>query len=142
MKRIIASTITVFTLFIVACSIQQHVKPVPVVERSDEQICLVEDKTVRESFLPALRTALEARGLAVSVVASVAEARSCPIYATYMANWRWDLAMYLAYVKITVYKGTTEVGSATYDALLGGGRPDKFIDAETKTRELVNALFP
>jgi len=141
MKRIISCAVTALVFLIAACSIQQQVKPVPAAERSVAKICVVEDKSVRESFLPAMRAALEARGMSVTVVASVAEARTCPLYATYMANWRWDLALYLAYAKITVYKGTTEVGSATYDALLGGGRPDKFIDAETKIRELVNQLF-
>ena len=110
--------------------------------RCGAKICVVEDKSVREGFLPAMRAALEARGMQVTVVASIAEAHTCPLYATYVANWRWDLAMYLAYAKITVFKDTTELGSATYDALLGGGRPDKFIDADTKIRELVNQLFP
>ncbi len=34
------------------------------------------------------------------------------------------------------------VGKALYDATGGGGRMDKFIDAEPKIRELVNELFP
>ena len=114
----------------------------PATDRSGATICVVEDKNVRESFLPAMRAALESRGMEVTVVASLSEAHTCPLYATYMANWRWDLARYLAYAKITVFKGSTELGSATYDALLGGGRPDKFIDAEAKIRELVNQLFP
>jgi hypothetical protein len=142
MKGIISCAVTVLAVLVAACSIQQQVKPVPAAERSGVKICVVEDKTVRESFLPAMRAALEARSMSVTVVASIAEARTCPLYATYMANWRWDLAIYLAYAKITVYKGATEVGSATYDALLGGGRPDKFIDADAKIRELVNQLFP
>jgi hypothetical protein len=142
MKQLISCAGTAFAVLIAACSIQQQVKPVPTPERSGAKICVVEDKTVREGFLPAMRAALEARGMKVTVVASIAEAHTCPLYVTYIGNWRWDLAMYLAYAKITVFKGTTELGSATYDALLGGGRPDKFIDADNKIRELVNQLFP
>ena len=142
MKQIFSYAVTALAVLIAACSIQQQVKPVPAAERSGAKICVVEDKSVREGFLTEMRTALAARGMEVTVVTSITEAHTCPLYATYVANWRWDLAMYLAYAKITVFKGTTELGSATYDALLGGGRPDKFIDAGTKIRELVNQLFP
>ena len=104
-----------------------------------EKVLLVDDEM---DFLEAMSERMTARGMEVTVVTSITEAHTCPLYATYVANWRWDLARYLAYAKITVFKGSTELGSATYDALLGGGRPDKFIDAEAKIRELVNQLFP
>jgi len=142
MKLTISCAVTALAVLVAACSIHQQVKPVPATERGGATICVVEDKTVREGFLAAMREALEARGMTVTVVSSIAEASTCHLYATYMANWRWDLAMYLAYAKITVFRGSTELGSATYDALLGGGRPDKFIDADTKIRDLVNQLFP
>ena len=60
---------------------------------------------------------------------------------TYTANWGWDLAMYMKYAEIKVYRGVALVGLAVYDATRGGGRPDKFINAENKIRELVDELF-
>jgi hypothetical protein len=127
---------------VAGCSIQQQVTPVAASVRPGGEICVVEDKSVREGFLPAYTRALQAKGFVVKVVASNAEAQSCALSSTYMANWRWDLALYLAYVKITVLRDGQQVGVATYDSLLGGGRLDKFIDADTKINELVGQLFP
>ena len=49
--------------------------------------------------------------------------------------------MYLKYAEIKVYRGVALVGIAVYDAPWGGGRPDKFINAENKIHELVDQLF-
>jgi len=99
-----------------ACSITQNVKPV---------------------------TPAESKGLSVRVLDPGAGISACPLLTTYSANWRWDLAMYMAYAEMTVYRDGNEVGKATYDALMGGGRVDKkFIKADEKVRELVNQLFP
>ena len=48
----------------------------------------------------------------------------------------------MAYAELTVFRDGNEIGKATYDALMGGGRMDKFIKADEKVRELVNQLFP
>jgi hypothetical protein len=48
----------------------------------------------------------------------------------------------MSYSKIVVYSNGAKVGEAIYDATRGGGRLDKFIDAEPKIRELVEQLFP
>ena len=49
--------------------------------------------------------------------------------------------MYMRYAEIKVYRGVALVGLAVYDATWGGGRPDKFINAENKIHELVDQLF-
>jgi hypothetical protein len=41
-----------------------------------------------------------------------------------------------------VYRNGEVVGRALYDAVGGGGRLDKFINATTKINELVDQLFP
>jgi hypothetical protein len=71
-----------------------------------------------------------------------ASANACPLTTTYAARWRGDLALYMAYAKMNVYQDGKVLGKALYDSLRGGGRLDKFISAEEKTRELVNQLFP
>ena len=48
----------------------------------------------------------------------------------------------MAGVAIGFSAAVNEIGKATYDALMGGGRMDKFIKADEKVRELVNQLFP
>jgi hypothetical protein len=48
----------------------------------------------------------------------------------------------MSYADIRVFMNGRETGSAVYDARSGGGRLDKFIDAEGKIAELVEELFP
>ena len=54
----------------------------------------------------------------------------------------WDLTIFMSYANIRVYKNGVLEGEALYDATGGGLTLSKFIDAETKVRELVNQLFP
>ena len=129
-------------LALVACSIKQNVRPVTPADLATREICIRENKTVREGFLEAYRQALESKGFSVRVLDPDAGIRACPLLTTYTANWRWDLALYMAYAELTVFRDGNEIGKATYDALMGGGRMDKFIKADEKVRELVNQLFP
>lgn len=46
------------------------------------------------------------------------------------------------YADIRVFENGCQVGQAEYDARWGGGRPDKFISAESKIAELTQQLFP
>jgi hypothetical protein len=66
----------------------------------------------------------------------------CPITSTYTANWRWDLALYMAFADIKVYNNGQQAGQATYDSLHGGANMGKFIKGEAKITELINELFP
>ena len=129
-------------LALVACSIKQNVKAVTPADLATREICVRENKTVREGFLEAYRQALESKGFSVRVLDPDAGIRACPLLTTYTANWRWDLALYMAYAELIVFRDGNEIGKATYDALMGGGRMDKFIKADEKVRELVNQLFP
>jgi hypothetical protein len=129
-------------VLLAACSIKQNVKPVTPADVATKQICIRENKAVREGFLEAYKQALESKGFSVRVLDPDAGITACPLLTTYSANWRWDLAMYMAYAEMTVYRDGNEVGKAVYDSLLGGGRLDKFIKADEKVRELVNQLFP
>jgi len=129
-------------LALVACSIKQNVRPVTPADLATREICIRENKTVREGFLEAYRQALESKGFSVRMLDPDAGIRACPLLTTYTANWRWDLALYMAYAELTVFRDGNEIGKATYDALMGGGRMDKFIKADEKVRELVNQLFP
>jgi hypothetical protein len=65
----------------------------------------------------------------------------CAITSTYTAHCAWDLALCMRYAEIKVYRNAALVGEAVDDATWGGGRPDKFINAENKIREMVNELF-
>ncbi len=138
MRRIIV--IALATLVISGCSITQTVDPVR--DLSTNEVCIIENPPVRKGFLPELKSALQSKNARVRVLGSDATIASCPVVVTYIARWKWDLAMYLSYVEIKVFRNSAAVGTALYDATKGGGRMDKFIDAEPKIRELVNELFP
>ncbi|MBS0545697.1 MAG: hypothetical protein JSR40_18400 [Proteobacteria bacterium] len=127
-------------LSISGCAIQQKVKPVDPL--ADNQICIVERRDVKAGFLDTYKRALSAKGYAVTQLAPSASLRACPVTSTYTANWRWDLALYMAYAEIRVFNDGKPAGEAIYDAKGGGASFGKFIDAETKITELVDQLFP
>lgn len=122
------------------CAIHQTVQPVEKLQA--KQICIVQNGDVREGFLDSYKRALTAKGFAVRQLPAGASLVECPITSTYTANWRWDLAMYMAYAEIKVYSDGKPVGEAKYDSTRGGGNMGKFIDADKKITELVNQLFP
>jgi len=130
----------VATLLMSACAIRQQVRPV---ERFEEkQVCIVENTAVKNGFLEVYRRTLTQKGYEVRVMPASAALTECPIMSTYTANWRWDLATYMAFAEIKVYKNAKPSGDAVYDSTHGSGNMNKFISAETKITELVNQLFP
>jgi hypothetical protein len=138
-----ALKVTLMTLpcvALVGCSIKQTVKPVELTGQRAE-ICIVKNEKVREGFLDAYTEALKAKSIQVKTLAESASLNDCPTTSTYSANWAWDMALYMRYAEIKVYRSAAIVGEAVYDATWGGGRLDKLINAENKIRELVDELF-
>ena len=123
------------------CSIKQTVKPV-VLTGQPAEVCIIRNEKVREGFIQAYIEALKAKNIQVRTLDGGASFNECYLASTYNAHWGWDLALYMRYAEIKVYRAAALVGEAVYDATWGGGRLDKFIIAENKIRELVNELFP
>lgn len=128
------------TLAISGCAIHQKVSPVE--HFQVKQICIIENSAVREGFLSTYRLTLAEKGYEVRVIPKFASPSDCAITSTYTANWRWDLALYMAYAEIKVYNNGKLAGEAVYNALGGGANPNKFVRGEEKIKELVNELFP
>ena len=124
----------------VGCAIHQQVDPVPSVEV--HELCIINNPDVREGFLNAYQQAIQAKGFQTKILDQSAIPNDCPLSSTYTANWRWDLALYMAFAEIKIYKEGKQVGRAVYDSLGGSGNLSKFIDAEKKVKELVDQLFP
>jgi hypothetical protein len=122
------------------CAIHQTVKPMEAF--AGKEVCLIENPKVKPGFLDAYRRTLMTKGYAVKQLAKDAAPDTCPITSMYSANWRWDMAMYMSYAEITVFKYGVPSGKATYDATRGGGNMNKFIEADKKITELVDSLFP
>jgi hypothetical protein len=132
-------SLSLIALILPACTIVQEIEPSKI--QSGNELCLIENSKVRESFLIEFKQILDERNILHRVVSETDIPRSCEWTATYTANWRWDLALYLAYVEIKIFHLGNLDGKVTYDSTRGGGNMSKFIDAETKIRELVNELL-
>lgn len=123
------------------CAITQNVKPID--SLASNEVCVVMNPTVQHhGFLTTYQQALMDKGYLVRQLPPGTPVNACPVVSTYTANWRWDLALYMAYADIKVYSNGVQSGQATYDALQGGFNMSKFIKGESKVVELVNQLFP
>ncbi len=136
-----ATSITML-LVLSACTIQQQVHPVSVSASQAREICVVETTSVREHFLDAYSNALTDKGLKVRVLPEGSPLNTCPLTSTYAAKWQWDLALYLSYASLKVYRNGHLDGEALYDGTGAGLNANKFIKAEAKVRELTDQLFP
>ena len=135
-----ASMLIIFiSLFLSGCSIKQNIEPAELT--NDAQLCIIENKAVREGFLVELVKVLDEKGIRYIVVDRGYSKGNCEWTVNYTANWTWDLALYMSYASITVYRNGTLDGSAVYDSRSGGANLSKFIDAESKIRELVEQLM-
>ena len=123
------------------CAITQKVNPVA--QFKGQQVCIIENLAVKQQgFLETYRRTLINKGYAVKLLPPGSPVDACPITSTYTANWRWDLALYMAFADIRVFNDGRQVGQALYDAMSGGANMGKFIKGETKIAELVEQLFP
>lgn len=130
------------TLVVLAgCAIKQTVDPFDEAATGFE-VCIIEDRSVREGFLVAYRNSLRDKGIGFRILHENASLGDCPVVSTYTARWSWDLALYMSYAEIRVYESEELKGEAVFDSRGGGLRLDKWKDAEPKIAELVDQLFP
>lgn len=119
-----------------------------------QSVCIANHQAVKEGVLHALEKGFQKNGTTTTVIQgnyvlednswkptiNSAEAKNCDAIAFYVANWAWDLAMYMhfANVWITDQAGAQKLAQSIYQA---GAGPSKFIDAETKIIELVDEMY-
>ena len=136
-----SSLVLLLSIALASCAIKQNVRPVELFE--GKEVCIVENPAVKQAgFLATYQRTLTEKGYRVRVMPAGSAVTVCPVTSTYTANWRWDLALYLAYADISVYSNGQPAGQAIYDSLRGGFNLGKFVHGETKIVELVNQLFP
>lgn len=121
------------------CSIRQSVETASI--ENSATLCVLQNPEVRAGFLISLKSALADNGVKFRVVDHLAVPAECQWTADYVARWSWDLALYMSYAEIRVYKDGLMQGKALYDSTSGGANMGKFIDADTKIRELVSSLL-
>jgi hypothetical protein len=123
-------------------TIQQKVTPIALSGSQPREICVVENPSARVSFLDAYKDALAKRNLTVRMLPPGTAVGACPLTTTYAATWRWDLALYLSYANLKVYRNSHLEGEALYDAEQAKADTKKFIHADVKIQELTDQLFP
>ena len=105
------------------------------------EICIRENPEVlMDGFLPNLIEEVERKGIRTRVYQGAAPA-DCSYTMNYTANWNWDMAMYLSYARIDLYREGTRIGEATFDARLAGLDLSKFASAESKIDPLIAELL-
>jgi len=140
MRRLAMLLTAVAAFAVSACTINQNVAPVKPTAVSE--LCIQRnDKVLMDEFEPTLARLIEARGVKTRFYTGARPA-DCRHNATYIANWRWDLAMYLYYFRIEIFEDFKSVGLAEYDAALGGANMGKFGSTEEKLKPLIDQLFP
>lgn len=132
-------TVLALTASLCACSITQKVEPTDLPQQST--LCIVYNSDVREGFLNEFASVLESKGVDYDLVKRGNIPTRCEWTATYTASWSWDMALYMSYAEIKIFKDGRLDGEAIYDSTRGGANMSKFIDAEPKIRELVNQLM-
>jgi len=133
----------VLALFFAGCgSIDQVVKPVALSKDEPREICLIENTALRQNFLAEYRNALSGKGFTIRMLPPKSSVSACPLTSTYAANWRWDLALYLVYANLKVFRNGQLDGEALYDSQRAGASTSRFINAGQKIRELTGQLFP
>lgn len=126
------------TAFLSSCAISQTVQPTTLAD--DATLCVIEDPAVREGFLAELTKILDEKSIDYRVV-DKHQALDCEWTMTYLGRWTWDMALYMAYAEIKIYRNGEMTGQAVYDASRGAFNLSKFIDSEPKIRELVEELL-
>ena len=121
LKRTIFTAIFVLLLGVInGCSIRQTVKPVELSGQPME-ICIIKNEKVRPGFLDAYSGALKAKSVRLRTLGESASLNECTITSTYTAHWGWDLAMYMKYAEIKVYRSAALVGEAMTTRLGAAG---------------------
>lgn len=136
------------------CSIKQQITRLE--DPKPKSVCIVEHAAVRNGVLIALQDGFRNHGIDTQVVPGTYErtgslwqpkwesekVTACDALCFYVANWNWDMAMYMYFANIwmTTPDGNRKLAQATYDASLGGARPDKFIKGRDKILELVDQM--
>ncbi len=129
----------IFSMTVTGCSIKQTVEPAEIPLAAE--LCIIENTDTREGFLREFQSTLTARDIQHRLVSERNVPESCEWTATYVARWTWDLALYMSYAEIKIFRNGNLDGEAIYDSTHGGGNMGKFIDAEPKIQELVNELM-
>jgi hypothetical protein len=152
LKKIFSVIITLGVLFLTGCAATQTISEFD--EAPPKTVCIAKHEAVKKGVLDALEEGFHAHGSDTRVVRATYEKKhnlwtprvypnelgGCDAIAFYVANWTWDVSLYMYFANIWVTDTTMskKIAQATYQT---GGGLDKWIDAEHKILELVDEMY-
>jgi hypothetical protein len=152
LNRNFSALIVIATVFLSGCAATQTISEFD--EAPPKTVCIAEHEAVKEGVLDALEEGFHRHGTNTRVVRGVYEEKhglwnpriypdelgGCDAIAFYVANWTWDISlyMYFANIWVTDISMSEKIAQATYQT---GGGPDKWINARTKILELVDEMY-
>ena len=122
------------------CTIAQTTVPPPAGTQITKVYVEDNPKVLMKGFLPEVVTQVQALGFETEVYSGIPP-KDAKHTLAFTANWRWDMAMYLFYFQATLMENGRILGTAEYDARMGGGNPGKFGATAEKIKPLLRQLF-
>ena len=152
MYFILRTLLLLGVLILSGCAAKQTISAFD--EAQPKVVCVAKHEAVNEEVLEALEEGFQLHGANTRVVRGIYvekhnlwnpqiypnELGGCDAIAFYVANWTWDITMYMYFANIWVTDTamTGKIAQATYQA---GGGPDKWINAKEKILELVDEMY-
>jgi hypothetical protein len=129
-----------FSLFLSGCTIAQSVRPAPVGTQISKIYVQDNPKLLMDGLVPEVVTQIKALGFDAAVYTGEPP-KEAKHTLSLTANWRWDMAMYLFYFQATLFEEGRVLGTAEYDARMGGANMGKFGKTAEKIRPLLQQLL-
>tara|TARA_R110002072_G_scaffold302958_1_gene490385 strand:- start:21505 stop:22158 length:654 start_codon:yes stop_codon:yes gene_type:complete len=152
LKRTFNAAVVLSGLFLSGCAANQNVSEFE--QAPPKIVCIAEHEAVKEGVRDALEEGFHAHGADTRVIRAIYEEKhnlwnpriypnelgDCDAIAFYVANWAWDISMYMYFANIWITDPTMskKIAQATYQT---GGGPDKWINARKKILELVDEMY-
>lgn len=105
----------------------------------NEEVCIVNNTAVHNSFQAALLNQVHAIGLRTRIV-NISNDPSCDIVSTYTADYDVDWRTYLRSANIKAYRAGNLIGEASYHAYRSYSRKAGY--TEEKIGDMVKKLYP
>ena len=145
---------SILALSLSGCSTRQDITRIQ--GPKPQNVCILHNTAVKKGVLTAIEESLSRRYVKYEVLNGTykkenagwvpsfdrSDTVGCDALLFYVANWNWDLALYMHFATIwmTDADGKRSIARATYDASRNVGF-GKFINADSKIRELMDEIF-
>jgi len=122
------------SVFLVGCVSLDVTKAVNI---NGKEICIVENRDVRQAFLTAYERRLQEKGYKTQIIK---DALACQTTSTYTATYGEHWGVYLARAELKIFNNGTLIGQARYRA--PHASPEKHGRVESKIESMVELLLP